>query len=747
MQKLFYLLFIGMLSFVLLQSSCASSTSTKPVIEQTTPSPSTSGPSSITEPQVKTTSETSVATHSTVSTTSTVPKSTTITVGFSPTASATDPTPKNLPAGTALIAFTRYTNAAFEESIFTVKNNGTDLKQLTTEKNVQEHFPDFSPDGKKIVFAKMVKGGQFDIYIMNSDGSGRLNLTNTPDIREDMPAWSPDGQQIAYSLSNDIYVMAADGTKPVRLTTDKGFDWVPVWSPDGKEIAFLSNRDGNWKWWVMKADGSNQRLLADIVVMEETQGIPVFLLKGTWSSKFPDTFFCPLFSKDRQCVISINVEKGKQGNITWSDSKNYLEVPGNNSPVVTLFTAKTGSFDIYNALGTPVKEIVCTTNHEIAGSCVALSQESQPVPSAAPTPASPIPQTKSTLSPLDSLIKGVFFADWGPNVIAQPGAMTKPSPGLYTLPAAEQSMKNLASTGANWIGLNVVCLQETYASTQIVRQPPCTATDAELIRMIDLAHSLGMKVMLRPQVGVSNNDPSHWSGNIGSAFNTEDQWKEWFASYREFINHYADFSQNAGADMLCLGVELGGVTHRETDWRFVIREVRERFKGPITYSSLCSAMGASTTYPHAEEKRIAWWDAVDFIGVSAYYKLTNKKNPTMAELKAAWTINGHITLLENLSKKFNKPIIFTEIGYESRDGTNIQPAHGALTEATLDLQEQADCYQAAIEVMFEKSWFKGMFWFQWFSNLQSPGASSTGTTFSPWNKPAGEVLKKYYLTE
>src|SRR4030042_6749988 len=97
--------------------------------------------------------------------------------------------------------------------------------------------------------------------------------------------------------------------------------------------------------------------------------------------------------------------------------------------------------------------------------------------------------------------------------------------------------------------------------------------------------------------------------------------------------------------MLCIGVELGGITHREADWRRIIQEVRQRFKGTITYSSLCSAGG----FPHGEEKRITWWDAVDYIGVDVYYELTDKNDPTVEELKAAWTQRGYIALLESLS--------------------------------------------------------------------------------------------------
>ena len=57
--------------------------------------------------------------------------------------------------------------------------------------------------------------------------------------------------------------MNADGSNPIRLTTDPADDLVPRWSPDGTKFAFYSNRDGNYEIYVMDADGSNQTRLTN----------------------------------------------------------------------------------------------------------------------------------------------------------------------------------------------------------------------------------------------------------------------------------------------------------------------------------------------------------------------------------------------------------------------------------------------------------------------------------------------------
>jgi hypothetical protein len=146
-------------------------------------------------------------------------------------------------------------------------------------------------------------------------------------------------------------------------------------------------------------------------------------------------------------------------------------------------------------------------------------------------------------------MKGMHFTDWN--------SFDSQRRGLYIPARADFALKNLATTGANWISLFVRGGQETISSTDIFYDSPATATDSELQHVIDLAHSLEMRVLLLPCVGLSN-DIDHWPGQIGTTFNSETQWQERFISYREFINHYAAFAQVAQVDMFSVGSELGG---------------------------------------------------------------------------------------------------------------------------------------------------------------------------------------------
>jgi dipeptidyl aminopeptidase/acylaminoacyl peptidase len=173
--------------------------------------------------------------------------------------------------------------------------DGTNVQQLTTDP-ANDIWPDWSPDGSQIVFPSR-RDGNFEIYVMGADGSDPWRLTDTS-ASEDFPAWSPDGTQIVYARINGedgTYLMKADGSSQHKISDIVGLEF--AWSPDGTRIAFASDHQGARAIYVMDADGSN-----------------LHRLSRTWAGEN-----CPDWSPDGKWIVFASWQGG-DGEITIMDA-------------------------------------------------------------------------------------------------------------------------------------------------------------------------------------------------------------------------------------------------------------------------------------------------------------------------------------------------------------------------------------------------------------------------------------------
>jgi len=141
--------------------------------------------------------------------------------------------------------------------------------------NIENSYPYWSPDGSRIVFQSNCEGND-EIYVMNADGSHPIRLTNNTKS-DGGPRFSPDGSRIVFVSERDgnteIYLMNADGSGQKRLTNNPADDSHPGWSPDGSRIIFNSSRDTpdpKLDWWeqyhniyTMNLDGSDVRRITN----------------------------------------------------------------------------------------------------------------------------------------------------------------------------------------------------------------------------------------------------------------------------------------------------------------------------------------------------------------------------------------------------------------------------------------------------------------------------------------------------
>jgi hypothetical protein len=143
-----------------------------------------------------------------------------------------------------------------------------DTRQLTFDGRSVD--PAWSPDGRRIAFARYTPSRDLELYLMDADGSNAARLTSGLPLHS--PSWSPAGDAIALAGGHSlcvyecgIYVLALTGAGgTLRHIAEMGAD--PAWSPDGSRIAFvgLSGDDGYQTLRVMNADGSANRELTPI---------------------------------------------------------------------------------------------------------------------------------------------------------------------------------------------------------------------------------------------------------------------------------------------------------------------------------------------------------------------------------------------------------------------------------------------------------------------------------------------------
>jgi len=299
----------------------------------------------------------------------------------------------------------------------------------------------------------------------------------------------------------------------------------------------------------------------------------------------------------------------------------------------------------------------------------------------------------------------------------------------YLSSGSDETLVKIEDTGAEWISLLTTWYQATLTSTDIMSDATKTPTDAAVIHAIESAHDLGLKVMLKPHLDVMTEE---WRGEIGEGqFTTEAEWDAWFASYQAFINHYAQLAADNDVDMFCVGTELDKTAVEELRWRDVITGtggITSIYTGSLVYA-------ANHTYTNT----VMFWDAVDYIGIDAYYALATTSTATVDDFKLGWT--APISFLADLADEWDKDIIFTEIGYRSIDGAGMAPwAYEG--NPPLDLQEQTDLYQAFFEVVYPQPWLAGVYWWNWEPKPMQGGPCDRGYTVL--DKPAEDVLREFF---
>ena len=251
-------------------------------------------------------------------------------------------------------------------------------------------------------------------------------------------------------------------------------------------------------------------------------------------------------------------------------------------------------------------------------------------------------------------------------------------------------------------------------------------TEVGAKQYIETLHKQQIKVMLKPQIWV-------WRGEFTGLIkmvNNED-WRALEDAYSNFILTYAKVAQETKVEIFCIGTELETfIEERPEYWSKLIVEIRTIYKGKLTYAANWN-----------EYNRTPFWADLDYIGIDAYFPLSNSKTPTLKECKERWPT--YKNELKVLSESYYKPIMFTEYGYRSVDYAAKAPWNSDRNMTEVNLKAQSNAMASLFEEIWDEDWFAGGFVWKWFHDHKNVGGE-TDSQFTPQNKPVENLIRDYY---
>lgn len=299
--------------------------------------------------------------------------------------------------------------------------------------------------------------------------------------------------------------------------------------------------------------------------------------------------------------------------------------------------------------------------------------------------------------------------------------------GDYEKEETINSLNELCKVGVDYIALAFDVLMDNIRATEVRYRYAMDVSDLEIMNLIEEIHNRGVKVCLKPMVDSLDHE---WRARINFGYD-KGSWAKWFYEYEGFIVHYAKIAEKMGCEMYCIGCELCGTERQEEHWRHLIAEVRKVYSGKVTYNT-----------NHGHELDALWYDALDYVGTSGYFPVANHPNASLEEMKEGWERAANE--LQRVYEKWHKPVLFMEIGCRSAAGAAMMPWDYMHHEFPVSQEEQANFFQSACEVLSEKDWFVGFFWWDWSIRLYKKENALEDRGFGIYGKVAEKVLSKLY---
>jgi hypothetical protein len=315
------------------------------------------------------------------------------------------------------------------------------------------------------------------------------------------------------------------------------------------------------------------------------------------------------------------------------------------------------------------------------------------------------------------------------------------------------ALQNVQAIGANWV---VLTPSWTYSLTNPLLFSSLPGADdlwADTVNMVSQARAINLNVALFPQPRFASTADDFWA----SAPRDASWWDNWFNHYRAFVVNYADLATQTGAQTLIIGGDWiapalpagtlangtpsGVPADADARWQSVISELRQHFHGTILFA---------LPYDNRDiNPPLSVLSNVDGLYLLWFAKLSDSPSPSKTELldEAGRLLDDNVAPVQ---QALNKPVILA-LSYPSStyaatgcipngsggcyDWTVLSRPNDDLTTVDIDVQQQADIYDAMLNAINARPWINGLVSRGYFMPvaLRDKSASAHG-------KPAADLL-------
>jgi hypothetical protein len=260
---------------------------------------------------------------------------------------------------------------------------------------------------------------------------------------------------------------------------------------------------------------------------------------------------------------------------------------------------------------------------------------------------------------------------------------------------AARAYRAMAAQGGSWVAIRPAIAQPAADSAAVPADPAASLLVEDARAGVKAAKDAGLHVMLQPIVTPGDGAPSE-------ALAPSDP-EAWLASYGRALEPYLAMAEAEHVDVVCLGTRLGRAQGAAA-WPKLIEGARGAYAGKLTY--------AASHVPESGYKAVAFWGALDYVGIDAFFPLADVAGPQAKDLEAGWRRAADELEAWRGGGGAEKPILFTAAGLPGLVGAAAAPGRQDKA-APEDERLQAAAFAAFYDTVWPRPWLAGVLWHTW----------------------------------